>query len=66
MVHRNGDRYYLNSTEKGRLLLCRPDRGLSRAATCGELLEVRMPEFAEAEACFHESIKIAREQKAKS
>jgi predicted ATPase len=54
VVHRNGENYYLAELYriKGELLLLQAaDRRLSRAA---------------AEECFHQSIKIARQQKAKS
>ena len=70
VVHRNGERYYLAELYriKGDLILLQAtDRGLSRAARSGvPVLEARRSEVAEAEACFHQSIKIARQQKAKS
>ena len=70
VVHRNGERYYLAELYriKGDLILLQAtDRGLSRAARSGvPVLEARRSDVAGAEACFHQSIKIARQQKAKS
>jgi len=70
VVHRNGEAYYLAELYriKGELLLMRAtDQGLSRAATEGKAEgEVESPVVAPAEACFHQSIKIAQQQKAKS
>jgi predicted ATPase len=54
VIHRNGERYYLAELYriKGELLLLQAtERGPAQAA---------------AEECFHQSIKIARQQKAKS
>jgi len=58
VVHRNGERYYLAELYriKGELLLLQA-RDRDEAGT---------PEVAQAEECLHESIKIARQQKAKS
>ena len=70
VVSRNGERYYLAELYriKGELLVLRAtDRCLSRAAPTGKtVLEARHSEVAQAEACFHQSIEIARQQKAKS
>src|SRR5262245_28596721 len=70
VVHRNGERYYLAELYrmKGELLLLQAtDQVLSRAAPGGQVvLNVRISEAAQAEACFHQSIEIARQQKAKS
>jgi len=66
VIHRNGERYYLAELYriKGELLLQATDRRLSRAAAGGQAgLD---PRAAQAEECFHQSIKIARQQKAKS
>jgi predicted ATPase len=70
VVHRNGERYYLAELYriKGELLVLRAsDRRLSRAAPSGKTVsEARIAEVAQAESCFHQSIEIARQQKAKS
>jgi predicted ATPase len=65
-----GEGYYLAELHriKGeRLLMQHTGRGLSRAAT-GEIVasDCELPAVAQAEACFHQSIKIARQQRAKS
>jgi predicted ATPase len=67
VIHRNGERYYLAELYriKGELLLLKAtDRRLSRAAVGAPA--VLDPWDAQAEECFHQSIKIARQQKAKS
>jgi len=70
VVHRNGERYYLAELFrlKGELLVLQAaDRSLSRAAPSGKtVLETRIPEVVQAESCFHQSIEIARQQKAQS
>lgn len=70
VVNRNGERYYLAELYriKGELLLLQAtDRVLSRAVPSGQTVSrARIPEVAPAEACFHQSIEIAREQNAKS
>jgi predicted ATPase len=67
VVQRNGERYYLAELYriKGELLLLQAkDRRLAREAAGGQA--VSDPQAAQADDCFHQSIKIAREQKAKS
>jgi predicted ATPase/DNA-binding winged helix-turn-helix (wHTH) protein len=67
VVHRNGERYYLAELYriKGELLLLQAtNQRLTRAAAGGQA--VLDPRAAQAEECFHQSIKIARQQKAKS
>ena len=70
VAHRNGDASYLAEIYriKGELLLMQAaSRGLSRAATSGTVVvESQPPAAAQAEGCFRHSIKIARQQKAKS
>jgi DNA-binding winged helix-turn-helix (wHTH) protein/predicted ATPase len=70
LAHRNGEGSYLPELYrvKGELLLMRPTtRGLSRGAAGGKVgVEVEPPGVPQAEECFHESIKIARQQKANS
>jgi len=70
VIDRNGERYYLAELFriKGELLLLpATDRRRSRAAAAGEaVIDVTTPRAAQAEECFHQSIKIARQQKAKS
>ncbi len=70
VVHRNGEGCYHAELYriKGELSLMQATgRGVSRAAT-GEKMafEVEPPALATAEGCFHQSIKIAQQQKAKS
>jgi len=66
----NGDALYLAELYRiqGELLLVQStSRALSRPAPAGrDALEASPPGIAQAEACFHQSIKIARKQKAKS
>jgi predicted ATPase len=67
VIHRNGEKYYLAELYriKGELLLLQAaGRRLSRAPASGPV--VLDPRAAEAEQCFHQSINIARQQKAKS
>jgi DNA-binding winged helix-turn-helix (wHTH) protein/predicted ATPase len=67
VIHRNGERYYLAELYriKGELLLLQAtDRHPSRAAAGGQA--VLHPQADQAEECFHQSIKIARQQNAKS
>ena len=70
LAHRNGEGSYIPELYrlKGEMLLMRPSsQGLSRAATGGKAaVEVEASGVAQAEACFQESIKIARQQKANS
>ena len=67
VIHRNGERYYLAEMYriKGELLLLQAaERGRSQAAAGAQaVIDVTTPQ---AEECFHQSIKIARQQKAKS
>ncbi|MCI0422550.1 MAG: hypothetical protein L0312_25575, partial [Acidobacteria bacterium] len=66
----NGERYYQAELcrLKGELLLKQSKgRGLSQAAPGGKVVaETESPAFAQAEACFHQAIKIAQRQQAKS
>ena len=70
MVQRNGESYYLAELYrlKAELLLSQPkSRALSQTATGGKVVEeVESPVVTNAEACFNQSLKIARRQKAKS
>ena len=70
MAHRNREGNYLAELYriKGELLLMQAaGRGVSRGATGGKaMLEAEPADFARAEACFNQSIKIAQQQKAKS
>jgi predicted ATPase len=69
VVHRNGERYYLAELYriKGELLLMRArGEGLSQPATGNATVRAEAHAVLQAEACFHESIKTAQKQKAKS
>jgi predicted ATPase/DNA-binding winged helix-turn-helix (wHTH) protein len=70
VAHRNGEGYYQAELYriKGELLLMQAtDRSVSRADTAGKaVFEVEPAAVAQAEACFSQSIEIARQQKAKS
>ena len=70
IAHRNGDASYLPELYriKGEVLLMQAtNRGLSRAVAGGKaVVEAEPPAVAPAEACFHQSIKIAQQQHAKS
>jgi predicted ATPase len=70
VAHRNGNASHLAEAYRimGELLLIQgTSRALSQAAPAGKApFEARPPAIAQAEACFHQSIKIARKQKAKS
>jgi len=70
LVHRKGERCYLAEIYriKGDLLLMQAiGRRRSRAATAGKASEdAEAPAVSEAEECFHQSIKIAQQQSAKS
>jgi predicted ATPase len=69
VAHRKGERNYEAELYrlKGELLLTQARvRGLSRGATGGQAVEAELPHVTQAEACFHQSIKIAKQQKAKS
>jgi predicted ATPase len=70
VAHRSGERYYQAELYrlKGELLiLSAADRGASRAtASRRAVAESEASAVAEAEGCFSQSIKIARQQKAKS
>lgn len=70
VVHRNGEGYYFAELYriKGEVLLMQgTGRGVSRAAMVGGAGAAAVaPAVAQAEACFHQSIKIAQQQKAKS
>jgi predicted ATPase len=70
VAHRNGERYYEAELHriKGELFLIRAaGRGLSRAAAGGKaVFQPESPGVAAAEASFHQSIQVARQQEAKS
>ena len=70
LAHRNGNASHLAEAYRimGELALIQgTSRALSQAAPAGKsAFEARPPAIAQAEACFHQSIKIARKQKAKS
>ena len=70
LAHRNGEGCYLAELYriKGELLLRQASgRRLSRSATGGKAVLVAVPRGVDqAEACFHQSITIAQQQKAKS
>jgi predicted ATPase/DNA-binding winged helix-turn-helix (wHTH) protein len=70
VTQRGGERYYEAELYrlKGEVLLIQAaGRGFSRAATGGKVvIEAEPTTIAEAEACFNQSIKIARRQKANS
>jgi predicted ATPase len=69
LVHRNGGGNYHAELYriKGELLLMQAaDRGVSRATGGKTVVKVKPLVVAQAEGCFHQSIKIAQQQKAKS
>jgi predicted ATPase len=70
VVQRNGDAYYEAELYrlKGELLVAQTiGCGLSQITTQGKaVINARPPTVVQAETCFHKSIKIAQEQKAKS
>ncbi|HET6891795.1 MAG TPA: AAA family ATPase, partial [Pyrinomonadaceae bacterium] len=70
LTRRNGEQYYQAELYrlKGELLLMQSKcRGVSRMATGGRVVvDTNPPVVAQAEGCFNESIKIARQQQAKS
>jgi predicted ATPase len=70
VAHLNGNASHLAEAYRimGELLLIQgTGRAVSQAASAGKAaFEVEPPSIAQAEACFNQSIKIAREQKAKS
>jgi predicted ATPase len=69
LANHNGDRYYLAELYrvKGELLLMpATGRGVSTTATSGKAGQAEPPAVAQAEACFHQAIKIAQQQEAKS
>ncbi|HEU4391001.1 MAG TPA: AAA family ATPase [Blastocatellia bacterium] len=70
LAHRHGEACYLAELHrvKGELLLKQANvRGLSQAATALRgAAQVETPAAAQAEACFHQAIKIAQQQRAKS
>ena len=59
LIHRKGERCYLPELYriKGELLLVRDEKGL---------IDGELADASEAEACFHESIQIAQQQRAKA
>ncbi len=69
-VNQNGERYYEAELYrlKGELLLMQPNSSaVSLAATAGKaVIEIEPAAVANAEGCFHQAIKIARKQQAKS
>jgi predicted ATPase/DNA-binding winged helix-turn-helix (wHTH) protein len=70
LANRKGERYYEAELYrlKGELLLMQPTgRAVSRAATGGNaVVETEPPAITNAERCFNQSIRIARQQSAKS
>ena len=69
ILHHTGERYYEAELYrlKGELLLMQcAGRVLSRAAAGRKATERKSTDFIQVERCFHQSIQIARQQKAKS